>query len=396
MKKYVLFIFMSCFSQHLFGQYNITQMSDFAGSKRYAGNAFTVNGKGYYGAGADFTGMVSNVYKDFWKYLPLTDTWAPIADLPIQRYSAMDFSLGGYGYVGTGWTYLGGGQVSDFYKYDPVADTWTSVAPLPGTGRYTGVGLSNGYNGYGGFGYAPLRNDFYEYNAPNDVWTTVSAFPSTVRQSLVGFTINEFVYVGCGYTYNPLNDFWRYDPNSQTWSQISDYPVPQYAGVGFGYNGKGIVGLGRDDLSYFDMLYEYDPATNIWTQIGTIPTGGREASDAFVVGDCSYIICGRKANGSYTKEVWRLCGGFSSLGDQNSNSTVSIAISGMNQSISADIKSLSSDAVTLSIYDLSGRSVYSQSFRSATQVKIPVGKGIYVYNLTVNSVQYKSGKVLVN
>ena len=68
----------------------------------------------------------------------------------------------------------------------------------------------------------------------------------------------------------------------------------------------------------------------------------------------------------------------------------------MNQSISADIKSLSSDAVTLSIYDLSGRSVYSQSFRSATQVKIPVGKGIYVYNLTVNSAQYKSGKVLVN
>lgn len=381
-------------SNQTFAQYTWTAKNDFPGLKRYGGNAFSINNLGYYGCGADFTGNVSNVYKDFWQYNPLSDTWIQIADIPLQRYSAIDFSLNGFGYVGTGWTVLGSAATSTFYKYSPSSNTWTLVAPLPGSSRYTGVGLSNGLNGYGGFGYTPLRKDFYEYNSVNDVWTPVTTFPSTERQSLTGFTIGTDVYVGCGYTSSPRNDFWKYDPVNGTWSQTANYPVSNYASVGFTLNNKGIVGLGRNNTTQLNSFYEYDPTSNSWSALPPFPSTAREGSDVLVLNGCAYIIAGRTGSSIYLKEVWQLCL-TTGLAD-NEQLPFEINLNSLNQSINVIYNSENNSKIELIIHDLTGRKIYSNRLQASFTEQIKVASGIYVYSVNHNNKIVKTGKVAVN
>ncbi|MBK8876952.1 MAG: hypothetical protein KBH11_13675 [Bacteroidia bacterium] len=382
------------FSNQTFAQYTWTAKNDFPGLKRYAGSAFSINNLGYFGCGADFTGNFSNVYKDFWQYNTGSDTWIQIADIPLQRYSAIDFSLDGFGYVGTGWTVLGSAATSTFYKYNPTSNTWTLIAPLPGSNRYTGVGLSNGLKGYGGFGYAPLRKDFYEYNAVNDIWTPVTTFPSTERQSLNGFTIGTDVYVGCGYTSSPRNDFWKYDPVNGTWTQTADYPVPNYASVGFTLNNKGIVGLGRNNTVQFNSFFEYDPTSNSWTALPPFPSTGREGSDVFVLNGCAYIIGGRTGSNNYLKEVWQLC--LTTSLEDNEELPFELNLYSQDQFINIAFNSEDGSKYELNIHDVTGRKIFTGKLQSSYNEQINVASGIYVYAVNKNNKIVKTGKVAVN
>lgn len=287
-------------------QYVWTQKNDFPGAKRGGASAFSLNGYGYYGAGVDPTLPSNNVYKDFWKYSQGTDSWSTIADIPVNCYGPLEFALGDYGYVGTGWTVVNGADTNSFFKYDPTTNIWTPLAPFPGADRYTGIGLSNGISGFGGFGYAPLRKDFYQYDAIADVWTPTTTFPGLARQSQVGFNIGSDLYIGCGYTNLYSQDFWKYDPTNGTWTQVSDFPVDHYASVGFTMYDKGIVGTGRNGVNYFNSFYEYDPVLNLWSPIPSLPSNARFSADAFTIGNKGYVIGGVLSSGATLKEVWEL------------------------------------------------------------------------------------------
>ena len=63
-------------------------------------------------------------------------------------------------------------------------------------------------------------------------------------------------------------DFWEYDPATNTWTQKADFGgTARYVAVGFSIGSKGYIGTGDDDLNQFlKDFWEYDPATNTWTQ----------------------------------------------------------------------------------------------------------------------------------
>ena len=64
-----------------------------------------------------------------------------------------------------------------------------------------------------------------------------------------------------------LADFWEYDPATDTWVQLPDFPGGgRYAAAGFGLGTKGYVGTGlnmvaADNFLWFKDFYEYDQAT---------------------------------------------------------------------------------------------------------------------------------------
>lgn len=152
-------------------------------------------------------------------------------------------------------------------------------------------------------------------------WTTRAITPVTGgsgRNGAMCFTINNKIYVGGGYIAPSVNtkSFYEYDTATNIWTQKADLPVAanRSAGVGFAIGGKGYIGLGSEN--YLDIgggalvqtdMWEYNPTSNTWTAKASIPDTGRNNSGCFVINNKAYIIGGEKTigiSGSTTNDVW--------------------------------------------------------------------------------------------
>src|ERR1044071_3179889 len=75
------------------------QKADFGGVSRASAVGFSINTKGYIGSGYFYNGTL-HVFKDFWEYDPLTDSWTQKANLGgVARSGAIGFSIGNKGYI---------------------------------------------------------------------------------------------------------------------------------------------------------------------------------------------------------------------------------------------------------------------------------------------------------
>lgn len=93
-----------------------------------------------------------------------------------------------------------------------------------------------------------------------------------------------------GFSGNAVSDFWCYDPASDTWTQIADFPGGVREGAaGFSAGDKGFVGFGTAFINFSKDLYEYSPAANAWTQKASHPGIGFAYSQGFVIDSLLYI-----------------------------------------------------------------------------------------------------------
>ncbi len=133
--------------------------------------------------------------------------------------------------------------------------------------------------------------------------------------------INNKILITGGYANAQwLNDLQEYDPAIGTWKMLANPtgPVNRSEGVAFAINGKLYVGLGAEYYLAIPPagphrnlkdLWEYNPATNAWTQKASLPDSSRTESNVFVVNNKAYIVGG---NGvfdggttvSQTNQVW--------------------------------------------------------------------------------------------
>ena len=97
-------------------------------------------------------------------------------------------------------------------------------------------------------------------------WVQKAGFPGSGRHGAISFTIGNKAYVGMGHINSgPLgevyfNDIWEYDPASDSWTQKADYPEAAFAyGMAFSHNNLGYIG--------FDYtLFSFNPQTNSYIQ----------------------------------------------------------------------------------------------------------------------------------
>ena len=58
-----------------------------------------------------------------------------------------------------------------------------------------------------------------------DFWTQKASFPGTSRSSAAAFSVENKGYFGTGYNGKDyFNDFWEYNPDTNTWNSKADYP----------------------------------------------------------------------------------------------------------------------------------------------------------------------------
>jgi len=104
-----------------------------------------------------------------------------------------------------------------------------------------------------------------------------------------------------GPTGNTLKDFWRYNPTTNSWTAIADFPGAGGAGVyfatGFAVGGKGYLCGGKTGPNlYSSQLWEYKPSNNQWIQRANFPGGVRYQMLAFVIGSKAYVGMGTDQN----------------------------------------------------------------------------------------------------
>ncbi len=185
---------------------------------------------------------------------------------------------------------------------------WIQKADFAGEGRHRTPMLSIGnyiYTGqghYNGAGVNILFADWWQYDPASNSWSQKADYPEGPVYHASGFVIGNYGYVGLGRTQpggpgNPYvheNSFYRYDPTTNQWNQIASIPGQGRRGaVSFAIDTYGFVGtgetLGGGELNDF---YRYNSANNTWQQIASLPTTGRVSSVAFELNGYGYVGTG--------------------------------------------------------------------------------------------------------
>lgn len=252
-------------------------------------------------------------------------TWTQLTDYAgASRTSAAVFALDtdgdgmdDMGFIACGFN-AGSVDYNDMWAYDPQTDTWTQKASLPGVPRrgVTFFVIDNiAYVGAGAYTTAPgnYLNDFYAYNPITDTWTAIDTLPGDRRWGGYGFSVNGKGYVAMGSSVQlsgtaDLDDVYEYDPQTGNWTQKADFPsFPRRGGpsVSIDVNGDGTTDRayifdGRTNNTrngFVNEVWEYIPVSDTWVQRSSKGNQGLATASAAVINNKIYLGMGNTSSG---------------------------------------------------------------------------------------------------
>lgn len=228
----------------------------------------------------------------------------------VPTSGAVSFVIGSKGYIGTGQTNETVNRTQNMWSFD--GKVWSQVAKFPGTARYDAVAFVVGSKAYVGTGYDAnttvdngYKKDFYEFNPATNSWKAIADFPM-LRSSASAFTLGNKGYVGLGsINISTLyQDFYSYDPTTDKWTDVATFTGGKRKGANaFVVGGQAYVGFGlNNSLTATKDLYKFDAAANGWTRLEASNEDLTARSFAFTLisGDKAYIV-----GGSGVSDVWQ-------------------------------------------------------------------------------------------
>jgi N-acetylneuraminic acid mutarotase len=250
-------------------------------------------------------------------YNPATDTWTTKAPMLTARDAAAAGVIDGKLYVAGGLD--DSHNVSHLLEvYDPGTDTWTTARSMSPGLCYAAAGVIDGKLYVAG---GPSETsgqssvDTLEvYDPATDTWTTAASM-STARTTLAGAVVDDKLYAAGGVMSNSMGFSYvstleAYDPASNSWTTVASMPIARSSAAAAAIDGKLYVVGGGSNVGIFDTLEVYDPATDTWTTETPMPTA-RAALAATAIDGQLYAVGGVNASGDLsTLEVFGLLAGY--------------------------------------------------------------------------------------
>jgi hypothetical protein len=245
--------------------------------------------------------------------MAISDKWIPVGTVPFNDTDIPGaFTINNVSYVVAGSQNF---QDSRMYvwKFNTSDFSWQQIT-APNNITYGKV-VATATKAYMYIPTTTSISNFYEYDPANNTWTARANYPAAVRQSGTMFTIGNKVYFGLGsstpyYGGTPTADdtFYEYDPATNSWRTIADYPDPQYYGARLGasafvINNLGYVGCGATNTGMF-AFFAYSPATNSWTRVHDFP-GAWSYTASFSFGNYGYIATGESIAGTASHDYFK-------------------------------------------------------------------------------------------
>lgn len=140
--------------------------------------------------------------------------------------------------------------------------------------REKAIAAAVGMKIYMGFGYnTDCLNDWWEWDICTGQWTQRASPPVVVGGRAFCLVLNDQVYVGatgwpCAQS---APEVYRYDPATDTWTQVASLPSVLYEAVGASDGRYGYVLGGWNGVNSFNTLYRYDPVTDSWSTLAPYP-----------------------------------------------------------------------------------------------------------------------------
>ena len=168
-----------------------------------------------------------------------TQQWSPMASAPQALYYSAGGFVGGKLYVAGGIATVDVDNRTNsqaVYAYDPVSDSWSRVTDLPHPVSEAGA--------------ATLGGKLY----------------------IIGGCTNENSYLSC----TSSNSVYRYDPATNRWASVANYPSRVLGESCGGVNGVIVCASGVTSYTAPGMAstYIYHPGTNTWTKGANMPYKG--------------------------------------------------------------------------------------------------------------------------
>ncbi|NRA10519.1 MAG: T9SS type A sorting domain-containing protein [Crocinitomicaceae bacterium] len=240
------------------------------------------------------------------------NTWDQKEPFIIKRERSATFVIGNLGYVCAGLDSL---VEKDLWNYDPVLDIWSQLADLPGVARRNPVGFAVNGKGYVGTGHSGIYSttgvpleDFYEYDPVTNIWTQIANYPGAGGNGVyfaTSFNTTNFGYVSCGKkgTANYEKDVWQYDPLTDNWDEKANFPGgDRYNLMSFVINDTAYVGFGSDQDIFRKDLWAFDEVSNNWEQRADCDGVARASGGTFSLNDRGFIVCG--VDGGFKEDLW--------------------------------------------------------------------------------------------
>jgi hypothetical protein len=208
--------------------------------------------------------------------------------------------------------------------------SWVAKATMPtGTSSAVNYGRTGSFSfvideyAYIGSGYTSQNatntqstdlTEFWKYNPNTNTWTQISSIPSNGRSYPYTFTINNLGFVGGGYslqTGTTLNDLYSYDPSNNTWTDRGKNTniVGLYKSFSFALNNYGYVGGGINaDGNYQNTVYKYSLSNNSWTIVNSFPGDKKANAVSFVNNNKAYVVGGETGGGDLSYDFYSFDG----------------------------------------------------------------------------------------
>jgi len=223
-----------------------------------------------------------------------------------KRENAVSFTIGDKAYIGCGKNDTL--HYNDFYRYD--GTSWTPIASLPGDARTGAVAFvldGKGYVGLGhsenGIGQQSVYQDFWKYDPSTNTWAQAPVYPGQPRYAAAAFSAGGHGYVGTGINANAnrLKDLWKLDLVSESWAQVTDFPDGvRIKAQGTTILDNGFLFGGTDN----NDIWEYNHSLDTWSKRLDMTAPSRDGSIIFTIGSDSYYGLG-SGGGTYYTDLWK-------------------------------------------------------------------------------------------
>lgn len=192
------------------------------------------------------------------------------------------------------------------YGYDPLSNTWSpfSIIPYP---LYIGDGVALSVNGkiyaISDGSQVPLgTRHTMIWNEANDTWTKLDERMGAQRAPAYSYLNNEIIVAGSDSNTGIDGIVNAYNPVTNSWRSLASIPNPPGASpLAFGsYGGSLLIFGGLPDRN---LLQVYDPLANKWTTRQPAPIA-RDVAKGFMLNQQLWIVGGRDPKTGVQDTIW--------------------------------------------------------------------------------------------
>lgn len=142
--------------------------------------------------------------------------------------------------------------------------------------------------------------------ANGDTWTQKADFGGVDRSFAIAFSIGSKGYMGGGFSSSvtACKDFWEYDPATDIWTQRADLISEVASSPAFSIGNKGYTGVRLDNSNVIKGFAEYTPSNNTWVRKADLGEIARQNAAGFAIGNKGYIGLGQDESYETKKDFW--------------------------------------------------------------------------------------------